>query len=245
MSNNACKFTEPGGHVWLTADREGEQAVLSVRDSGVGIAAEDQSRIFDMFVQVDGSLERAVSGLGIGLTLVKNLMEMHDGSVEVHSAGAGQGSLFTLRLPVVDGLPAWQSPKLTNRPAAVKSRRILVVDDNHDAATSLAMQLDLSGYETHTAFDGLEAVAAATTFGPDLILLDIGLPSLNGYDACRLIRQQSGGRSILIVALTGWDREEDREKARDAGFDDHLVKPVEHTALTKLLARLDTHGPHG
>ena len=245
LLNNACKFTEPGGHVWLTIERAGDHAVVSVRDSGVGIAADDQSRIFDMFVQVDRSLERVVSGLGIGLTLVKNLVEMHDGSVEVHSAGVGQGSLFVVRVPADAGTNPWESPVLLSAPATSTSRRILVVDDNHDSATSLAMQLELSGFEARAAFDGLEAVTAAASFRPDLILLDIGLPTINGYEACRRIREQPGGTSILIVALTGWDREEDRQNARDAGFDDHLVKPVEHTALMKLLEGLEARDPRG
>ena len=237
LLNNACKFTDKGGRIWLTVEQEGEQAVIRVRDSGIGITAEQRPRIFDLFVQVDTSLERSVSGLGIGLSLVKNLVEMHGGTVEVHSAGVGQGSEFVVRLPIMVETPKPMPPEPTaSRPKPTPGRRILVVDDNRDSAMSLAMLLKLTGHETQTAFDGLEAVETAATFKPDLILMDIGLPNLNGYEACRRIREQAWGKNMLLVALTGWGQEDDRQKSKEVGFNTHMVKPVELPALMILLA---------
>jgi signal transduction histidine kinase/CheY-like chemotaxis protein len=239
LLNNACKFTDRGGRISLTVEREGEQAVIRVRDSGIGIAAEELPRIFDMFTQLDTSLERSVSGLGIGLTLVKSLVEMHGGTVEAHSAGKYQGSEFVVRLPIMVKTPKPPPPEPTvSAPPLTTARRILVVDDNRDSALSLALLLRLSGHETHTAFDGLEAVEAAATFKPDVILLDIGLPKLNGYEACRRIREQPSGKSMVLIALTGWGQDEDRRKSQEAGFDFHLIKPVGLVALAKLLAEL-------
>jgi CheY-like chemotaxis protein len=239
LLNNACKFTDNGGRISLTVEREGEQAVIRVRDSGIGIAADQLPRIFDMFMQVDTSLERAVSGLGIGLTLVKNLVEMHDGTLEVNSEGLGQGSEFVVRLPALVETAKLPPPEPTvSEPTTTTARRILIVDDNRDSAESLAMLLKMTGHETHTAYDGLEAVNTAMTFMPDVIFMDIGLPNLNGYEACRKIREQPWGKDMVLIALTGWGQEEDRQKSRDAGFNGHLVKPVEHAALMKLLAEL-------
>jgi len=238
LLNNACKYTEKGGQMSLTVEREGNQAVIRLRDNGVGIAADQLPRIFEMFVQIDTSLERSVSGLGIGLTLVKNLVEMHDGTVEAHSAGVGQGSEFVVRLPIaVESAEPPPAPTIVE-PTTTTPRRILVVDDNRDSATSLAALLELTGHETHIAYDGLEAVEAAVTFGPDVVLLDIGLPKLNGYDACRKIREQPSGKGIVLIALTGWGQDEDREKSKAAGFDAHLVKPVDYDALMKFLSEL-------
>jgi PAS domain S-box-containing protein len=236
LLNNACKFTDNGGRISLTVEQECEQAVIRVRDSGIGIAADQLPRIFDLFVQVDTSLERSVSGLGIGLTLVRTLVEMHGGTVEVHSAGVGQGSEFVVRLPMIAQTAKPPPEPTVSEPTSTKGRRILVVDDNRDSAISLARLLKLAGNETHTAYDGLEAVETAATFRPDLVLLDIGLPKLNGYDACRRIREKPWGKSMMLVALTGWGQEEDRQKTREAGFDSHLVKPVELSALMNLRA---------
>lgn len=243
LLNNACKFTERGGHIWLMVEREGEQVVIRVRDNGIGIAADQLPRIFDMFMQVDTSLERPASGLGIGLTLVKSLVEMHGGTVDVHSAGVGQGSQFEVRLPVLVETPQPVPAEPTIGPLPTKARRILVVDDNRDSAKSLAMLLKLIGNETHTAYDGFEAIEAAETFKPDVVLLDIGLPRLNGYETARKIRREPWGNAMSIVALTGWGQDEDRERSRDAGFNAHLVKPVALATLMKVLASLRADSP--
>jgi len=193
-------------------------------------------RIFDMFVQLDTSLERSVSGLGIGLTLAKNLVELHGGTMEVHSAGAGQGSEFVVRLPVLAEAPKPAMPQPAARELkATPPRRILVVDDNEDSVESLTILLGLVGHKTHTAHDGLEALEAAKTFRPEIILLDIGLPKLNGFEVARKIREQPWGQAMVLVALTGWGQEEDRRLSREAGFDHHLTKPVDPKALQKLL----------
>ena len=233
LLNNACKFTEKRGRVRLSVEREGEQAVIRVRDNGMGIAADQLPRIFDLFMQVDVSIERSVSGLGIGLALVKSLVEMHGGTVEAHSAGVGHGSEFVVRLPITAEAP---TPQPVDERTTTHAHRILVVDDSRDAAESLAMLLELTGNETHTAHDGLEAVETAARVRPDLVLLDIGLPKINGYEAARRIREQPWGKSLVLVALTGWGQDEDRQKSREAGFDGHMVKPVDPAALTKLLA---------
>jgi len=193
-----------------------------------------------MFVQIDTSLERSVSGLGIGLTLVKTLVEMHDGTVEVQSAGMSHGSEFTIRLPIfLMGAPILPREPSAGATTTLKTgRRILVVDDNLDAAKFLSILLNLTGNEIHTAHDGQEAVEMAEAIRPDVILLDIGLPKLNGYEACSKIRKQPWGKNIIIVALTGWGQEEDRLKSKEAGFNGHMVKPVDHTDLMKLLDEL-------
>ncbi len=242
LLNNAAKYTVPGGHIRLTVERQGSDAVVSVADSGVGIPPAMLDKVFDMFSQVDRSLERAQGGLGIGLNIVQRLVEMHGGSIEAHSDGHGTGSTFTVRLPVVltvptdrrDGGDGGQS-------AAAVRRRVLVVDDNRDAAISLAEMLDLMGNESRTAHDGLQAVAAAAAFHPDVILMDIGMPKLNGYDACRRIREQPWGGTPVIVACTGWGQDDDRRKSREAGFDFHLIKPVDPAELESLLAGLRGH----
>ncbi|MGH8564728.1 MAG: PAS domain-containing protein [Gammaproteobacteria bacterium] len=238
LLNNACKFTDQGGLIWLTVEREGEQAVIRVRDTGIGIQADELPRIFEIFKQIDTSLERSVSGLGIGLTLVKTLLDMHGGTVEVRSAGVGQGSEFVVRLPIMVATPEPPPEPSTSEATTTTARRILVVDDNPDSAESLTMLLQISGNETHMAHDGLEAVEAAERFRPEVVLLDIGLPQLNGYDVCRRIREQPWGKTMMLIALTGWGQEEDRRQSKDAGFDAHLVKPVDYDALMELLATL-------
>ncbi len=239
LLNNACKFTNKGGQISLTTKQEGEEAVIGVRDTGIGIAADQLPLIFDMFMQVDASLERSVSGLGIGLTLVKNLVELHGGTVTVHSAGVGAGSEFMVRLPLSPDLAHLppHEPN-TNELPPLTARRILVVDDNRDSAESMAQLLTLMGNVTRTAYDGIEAIEAAATFSPALVLLDIGSPRLNGYEVARRIRKQWWSKGMLLVAVTGWAQEEDRQRSKEAGFDGHLVKPVDHTALTKILTRL-------
>jgi CheY-like chemotaxis protein len=191
-----------------------------------------------MFTQADRALERAQGGLGIGLTLVKRLVEMHDGRIEARSEGLGKGSEFVVSLPVVVEASEPQSGDHEEPPAVRSSHRILIVDDNRDITDSLAMMLKTMGNETRTAYDGEEAVMAAVEFRPDVLLLDIGLPKLNGHEVCRRIREQPGGKELVIIAQTGWGQDEDRQRSQEAGFDRHLVKPVEPKALMKLLAEL-------
>jgi PAS domain S-box-containing protein len=238
LLNNSAKYTDPGGRIALSAERQGSEAVVTVRDTGIGIPKEALPGLFTLFSQVDPSLERSQGGLGIGLALVKGLVEMHGGSVEARSAGAGQGSEFVVRLPVAPELEQAEEPRTEASRAGSAKRRVLVVDDNRDSAASLAMMLSLVGHDTRTAHDGLEAAELAEAFRPDMILLDIGLPKLNGYDTCRHIREQPWGKSINIVAVTGWGQEDDRRRSHDAGFDQHMVKPVDFAALEKLLVRL-------
>jgi PAS domain S-box-containing protein len=234
LLHNAGKFTDRGGHVWLTVETDGAQAVLRVRDNGVGIAAEHHADLFKMFGQIDTSLERSRGGLGIGLTLVKTLVEMHGGRIEVQSEGPGRGTEFTIRLPTI-GEPRVAPPAAT-KPGRAAGRRVLIVDDSEDGAESLAMLLEFGGHETYKAHDGIEALEAAERLRPDAVLLDIGLPRLNGYEVGRRIRQAPWGKQLTLVALTGWGQDEDRERSREAGFDAHMVKPVDFEALLKLLA---------
>lgn len=239
LLNNACKYMDPNGRVALEAWTEGDDVLVKVSDTGVGIPPDQLSRIFDMFAQVNKSLERADGGLGIGLTLVQSLVQMHGGTVEAFSEGLGKGSEFVVRLPALTDmtdLPEEEPPAPQEQ--EMRRRRILVVDDNVDAAMSLAIILEMAGHEVHTAHDGLDAVDAAGEFRPDVVLLDIGLPGLSGLDVARRIRQEAWGAEVSLVALTGWGQEEDRRNTQEAGFDAHLVKPVEHSDLMTLLARL-------
>jgi CheY-like chemotaxis protein len=243
LLNNAVKYTDQGGHIWLTAKRESDYLLIRVKDNGIGIPIDMLPRIFDMFTQVDHTLERSQGGLGIGLTLVKRLVEMHGGSVEPHSDGLGRGSEFVVRLPVaVEGKGQGKEDGVGEgkKAAPTPMFRILVVDDNNDAADSLSILLRMMGNEVHTAYDGLEAVGAAATLHPDVALLDIGLPKLNGYEAARRIRELRGGDTVLI-ALTGWGQEEHLRRSKEAGFDHHITKPVDFEALMKLLAALRTY----
>ena len=237
LLSNASKFMERGGCIWLTAERQGSDAVVSVKDTGIGIPPDKLESIFEMFSQVDKTLERSQSGLGIGLTLAKCLVELHDGSIEARSAGPGKGSELVVRLPAVIEKPQPQpSEEPVEEPAATNRRRILVVDDNQDSAESLATLLTLKGNDTHMASNGQEAVEAAARLRPDVILLDIGMPNMNGYEACRRIRELPGGDDVVIIALTGWGQDEDRRRSSEAGFNEHLVKPLDPAILVKLLA---------
>jgi PAS domain S-box-containing protein len=242
LLNNAAKYTERGGHIWLTIQRDNGEAVVTVRDDGIGIPAEMLPNVFDMFAQIDQNLERSQGGLGIGLSIVQRLVDLHGGTVEAKSNGNGMGSEFVVRLPVVLSvvLPQPENGKVT--PACLR-RRILVVDDNGDAAVSLAMMLKFMGNETQTAFDGFEALAMGATFRPDIILLDIGMPKLNGYETAKRIRNQAWGKSVVLAALTGWGLDDDRRKSQEAGFDFHLVKPIEPAALEEIL--VSSHGATG
>jgi PAS domain S-box-containing protein len=238
LLNNAAKYTERGGQIRLTAERQGGDVVVKVKDSGVGIPAEKLPRLFEMFFQVDRSLEKSQGGLGIGLSLARRLVELHGGKVEARSEGIGKGSEFIVCLPVlVDNVMPLSSREPTDNDCAqaTPTRRILVVDDNRDSADSLAMLLRLMGNEVLTAYDGLAALEVAERIRPDVVLLDIGMPRLNGYDTCHRIREQPWGRSPVMIALTGWGQEEDKRRTQDAGFDAHLIKPVDPTALMNLL----------
>lgn len=239
LLNNAIKYSPGGSAILFSAEREGEHAVIRVKDAGIGIDPASLSRIFEMFVQGDSSIEQRQGGIGIGLTLVRRLVEMHGGSVEAHSEGAGKGSEFVIRLPVA--APATESDlrdsgRLNELDLAAPSRRILVVDDNRDSAETMAMLLRLSGHDVRTAHDGLSALEVAAAFAPELVLLDIGLPGLNGYDVA--IQMRAGyGTDVTIIAMTGWGQEEDRRRAKEAGFDHHLTKPVDFNALNQILTQ--------
>jgi PAS domain S-box-containing protein len=239
LVNNAVKFTDPGGRIEIALARREDGVRISVRDTGIGIEPELLPVIFDPFTQGSHSLDRAQGGLGIGLTLVHSLVEMHGGRVAAHSAGRGRGSEFVVFLP--DGLEAGTekhaagSPEL---PAASRSQRVLVVDDNRDSAETVALVVELWGHETRVAYDGAEALEAALVYRPEVILLDIGLPGMDGYEVARRLRTLDGLRGVKLVAMTGYGGEEDRQRAREAGFDHHLVKPVDPRELEALLNRL-------
>jgi PAS domain S-box-containing protein len=240
LLGNAAKFTQRGGRIRLTSERSDGHIVVHVQDNGIGIAPAMLPRIFDMFVQADRSLERTESGLGIGLTLVKRVVELHGGTVEARSGGAGQGSDFLVRIPIDSAVPAVKrEPGADEAKPHIKSVRVLVADDNEDAVRSLAMMLRAMGHEVHMARDGAEVLEAAAAIMPSLILMDIGMPRMNGYDAARRIREQPWGRGITLVALTGWGLEDDRRLAAEAGFDRHVVKPVEASTLREILASLE------
>ena len=237
LLNNACKYTERKGRITVTLSREGETAVVTVADTGIGIPEDKQASIFDMFSQVDRVLNRPHGGLGIGLHLVRRLVELHGGSVAVHSDGPGRGTEFTVRIPA---LPAsstnvGDAPPETVATHAPRTRRILVVDDNVDHADSLSMLLSIDGHDVHSAHDGVEALEAAERFRPEVVLLDLGLPRLDGFDTCRRLREQSWGKSMLLVAITGWGQDIDRLKSSEAGFDHHLVKPIDSRTLAALV----------
>lgn len=237
LLNNAAKYSENGSQIALTAERDGNEVVVSVMDNGVGIPPEMLPKIFEMFTQVDHSIERSQGGLGIGLTLVKQLVEMHGGKVSAVSQGTQMGSEFIVRLPI--GPERAESVPATNdegrKPLATQPLRILVVDDNRDSAVSMGMMLEVLAQTVRIAYDGEAAIAAVDDFRPDLILLDIGLPKINGYDVCRQVRQCSGGRDIVIIALTGWGQADDKRLSAEAGFNKHLVKPIDPVALREIL----------
>jgi signal transduction histidine kinase/CheY-like chemotaxis protein len=237
LFNNACQYTGPGGRVWLTAEQQGSEAVVIIRDSGIGLPADQLDGIFEMFAQVDDDSERQRRGLGIGLTLVRRLVQLHGGTVTARSEGRGLGSEFEVRLPVLESyIEPEEVPR--HQPADTIARRILVVDDNRDSADSIATLLQMSGHRTFSVHDGIAAVEAAERLRPDVVLLDVGLPRISGIEACRRIRSHAWGKSMVVVALTGWGQECDRRNTKDAGFDAHLVKPVDYSELLQLLSAL-------
>src|SRR5688572_27175068 len=240
LLNNAAKYTDAGGHIALTVRGEASDAVISVRDDGVGIPAELLPRVFDMFAQVDRNLDRAQGGLGIGLALAKSLVEMHGGTIEARSEGPGRGSEFIVRLPASEAAPrpaAGEAPFFASLKPARARRRVLVVDDNVDAAEALGLLLGEMGCEVHIAHGGAAAIEAARAHPPQLVLLDISMPGVDGYGVVRRLRQELSFADVPFIAITGLGRDEDREKAHAAGFNEHLVKPVEPEALRQLLER--------
>jgi signal transduction histidine kinase/CheY-like chemotaxis protein len=234
--NNAAKYSRFESRIEITVAQRKSEVVVSVRDQGIGIPTDMLSWIFEPFVQVDRSLERTQGGLGIGLTLVKRLIELHGGSVTAHSDGPGTGSVFTVRVPVAVeaavARPRGSEPAL----GVPEHCRVLIVDDNIDAAAGLSIMLEILGYETRTAYDGRAGLAVAAEYRPHVALLDIGMPEMNGYELARRIREQPWGNDVTLVAVTGWGQHEQRELTARAGFEHHLVKPIDVTALQKLLA---------
>ena len=235
LLNNAAKYTDAGGRIWLTVRKDGNDAAISVRDTGVGIPASMLPRVFELFAQVDRPAGLARGGLGIGLTLVKTLAELHGGSVHVHSDGDERGSEFVVRLPLASvQVPTQPDSGESSAPALHASPKVLVVDDNRDAADSLGMLLGVLGTDFRIVYDGPSALAAVATYKPDVVLLDIGMPGMDGHEVARRIRQQPQAQNVTLVALTGWGQEEDRSRSEAAGFDRHLIKPADIGALKAL-----------
>jgi PAS domain S-box-containing protein len=236
LLTNAAKFTPRQGRVMLSLVQEDSTAIVRVRDTGIGMSAEILEHVFDSFTQEGDALNRTEGGLGIGLTLVKGLVELHGGTVEAHSDGKGLGSEFIVRLPISTNASSSEPRKTRrNNTTATNWHRILVVDDNKDSATSLSMMLNFMGHDTRTANDGLRGLEVAEQFRPDVCLLDIGMPNLNGYDMARRLRDESWGKDILLIALSGWGQEHDKERSSNAGFDLHLVKPIDPATLGAVL----------
>ena len=238
LVNNSAKYTDRGGRISISAEREGSQVAVTVADNGSGIPLGARARLFDMFTQLDRSAERTQGGLGIGLSMVKRLVEMHEGTVEILSEGIGQGTQAVVRLPVVLSPGPLRVAVDARERGPLPRRRILVVDDNQDAADSLAGVLALMGNEVRVGNDGVEAVRMAAEFHPDVVMLDIGMPRMNGHEACAAIRRQPANSDAVIIAVTGWGQDEDRRRSELAGFNLHLTKPVDPAAVETLLASL-------
>ena len=242
LLNNASKYTPDGGKIFLEAEADDTNISIRVKDEGIGIDAEDLPHLFEPFYQVSRSVERSQGGLGIGLTLVRTIVEMHGGTVSAHSAGFGKGTEFLVRIPrdVTTQVEQDSANGAAAGATAVRSsRRVLVVDDNRDAAESLTMLLRFSGHEVVTAHDGLQALADAKEFRPELVLMDLGMPGMSGYEAAKALRGEPWGAEIVLVALTGWGQDEDRKRTKEAGFDRHLVKPIEFTEVQRLFGELE------
>lgn len=237
LLDNACKYSPEGGRIRVAAERRGDEIMLSVQDNGIGIAPDKIEGVFEMFAQVRDTIDRSRGGLGIGLTLAKRLVELHGGSITAYSEGSGLGSTFEVRLPALGATSAAPEPPPRTQSPCEAPRHILVVDDNVDSAESLTALLRSIGHETRAVYDGHQALETAELHRPDVAFLDIGLPKMSGLDVCRRLREQPWGRSMLIVALTGWGQAEDRRRSEDAGFDAHLVKPVDFDKLLALLGR--------
>jgi two-component system CheB/CheR fusion protein len=238
LLNNAAKYTDDGGHIEVSARRDGVEALVSVRDDGIGLAPDQMPRLFEMFAQGSLGKARARGGLGIGLSLAMRLVQMHGGTIGAHSDGLGRGSCFTVRLPLAAGVPEQPPPATAaGGPQTLALRRVLVVDDNRDAAESLALFLQTLGAQVEVAHDGPAALAACERFAPQLMLLDLGMPGMSGLDVALHVRARANGDVLTLVALTGWGQAEDRERTRAAGFDHHLVKPVDIGVLQALVSR--------
>jgi CheY-like chemotaxis protein/two-component sensor histidine kinase len=242
LLDNAAKYTQPQGHIALHVALEAKTAVVQVADNGMGIAPDHLPHLFDMFYQADRSYEQTQGGLGIGLTLVRRLIQMHGGTVQAHSAGKNLGSEFTVRLPVALEQVEPEKKADPGDKIAAHSRRILVVDDYGESAETLADLLRLDGNEVEIAHDGYEALEAAAQFRPAVILLDVAMPKLNGYDAARRIREHPWGKKMVLIAVTGWGQARDRQRSREAGFDAHVTKPVDYPELMNLLSELSPGG---
>ena len=236
--NNAVKFTPRGGRIWFTAERQSDEVIVRIRDTGLGIAPDVLPRVFDMFQQAEPILERSAGGLGIGLTLARRLVEMHEGRIEVRSPGPGQGTEVEIRLPTTARVDAQAMKAERPTVAAARSLRVLIVEDNLDSAEMLDMAVSILGHSTRVANDGATALTLAGQFAPDVILLDVGLPVMNGYAVAQALRARPDHHRIHIAAVTGWGQDEDRRKAREAGFDSHFTKPLAPAALEELLARV-------
>jgi CheY-like chemotaxis protein/two-component sensor histidine kinase len=243
LLNNAAKYSDPGGTISIEVRREAAEVAIAVRDNGRGIPPTMIPRVFESFVQLDRTEGRAQGGLGIGLTLAKSLVELHGGTIAARSEGVGLGSEFVVRLPLGgDRARPTVAPDVDHRPA-LTSRRILVVDDNRDAAESLYILLKLLGAEVRVAYSGADALDAIASYGPTIVLLDIGMPGMNGYEVARRVRQRPGGADVTLIALTGWGQDEDRLRSRSAGFDHHLIKPADLNTLQSLLISLERDVP--
>ena|SRR5579863_7926541 len=235
LLTNAAKYTDPAGHIDLSGGVQNGTLCLSVKDDGIGIAPQALTRIFEMFSQIDGAAARSEGGLGIGLALVKGLLDLHCGTIEARSDGLGRGSEFIVRLPLTAVTPSEASATDVDAPPVARGRRVMVADDNKDAADALAMLLELGGHEVRVAHRGRAALELAQTFRPDVAIIDIGMPDLSGYEVAKELRRESWGTGICLIALTGWGQDDDRQRAKDAGFDRHMTKPVEAWALEELL----------
>ena len=233
LLNNAAKYTPPGGRIALKAEHREDEVEVSVTDNGIGIPGESLESIFEMFTQIGSQSSNAQSGLGIGLSLAKGLVALHGGTIQAYSEGLGRGSEFRVRVPTRLTLDADSATPV--RTVLTPHRlKILVVDDNRDAAESLSMLLELKGHEVRRAYDGENALQLAEDFRPEMVLLDLGMPKMNGYEACRRIRDHAWGAQMTLIAVTGWGQEDDRRKSTAAGFDGHLVKPVDPETLEEL-----------
>jgi CheY-like chemotaxis protein len=241
LLNNSAKYTDRGGRVELNVRQEGEEVVVSCKDNGIGIPADKLVTVFDMFSQVESALSRSGGGLGIGLSLTQRLVQLHGGTVVAHSDGLGAGSEFVVRVPLApdgDEFKADEAPLAMRRAGSARGLKILVADDNEDAGMSLTILLEELGHTVRRVSDGKAAVQSAAEFRPDLVLLDVGMPGMNGYEACASIRSQPNGVAMRIVAVTGWGQPADVRRSEDAGFDRHFVKPIELDALMDLIAGL-------